>query len=84
MAQPAPVTVHCAAGVLCPPYSRGNRYCRSAEQKCDDAAATVLLAAPESTRIPDIIRDRAIVEHAPYNPEKGIFKSRIPKDEPIH
>ena len=30
---PAPVTVHCAVGVRCAPYSSGKRYCRSAVQK---------------------------------------------------
>ena len=33
---PEPVTVHCAVGVRWQPYSRGVRYCRSAEQKWED------------------------------------------------
>ena len=30
---PAAVAVHWAVGARCPPYSKGVRYCRSAEQK---------------------------------------------------
>ena len=33
MTAPDPVVVHCAVGGFCPPYSRGLRYWRSAEQK---------------------------------------------------
>lgn len=32
MTAPDPVVVHCAVGGFCPPYSRGLRYWRSAEQ----------------------------------------------------
>ena len=39
MTQPEPVTVHWAVGVRCPPYSRGVRYCRSAEQKWEEVMA---------------------------------------------
>ena len=33
MLHPAPVTVRWAVGVVCPPISRGLRYCRSAVEK---------------------------------------------------
>ena len=62
---PAPVTVLCAVGVLKLPYSRGNLYCLSAEQKCDDVTATALFHAPLSTSIEAILILRAIVEQAP-------------------
>ena len=63
---PEPVTVHCAVGVRTPPYSSGNLYCRSAEQKCDEVTHIAVLAAPLSTNTDAIISPCAIVEHAPY------------------
>ena len=39
MTAPAPVAVHWAVGGFCPPYSRGFRYCRSAEQKWEEVMA---------------------------------------------
>ena len=44
MSAPEPVTVHCAVGVRTPPYSSGNRYCRSAEQKCELVSAAACSA----------------------------------------
>ena len=44
---PVPVTVRWLVGVLKLPYSRGKRYCLSAEQKCDDAIPRTLLANPD-------------------------------------
>ena len=39
MTAPDPVVVHCAVGGFCPPYSRGLRYWRSAEQKWEEVRA---------------------------------------------
>ena len=62
---PAPVTVHCAVGVRCPPYSSGSRNCRSAEQKCELVMAHTVSAYPPSIVIAASDRLSAIVEHAP-------------------
>ena len=66
---PAPVTVHCAVGVRCPPYSSGKRNCRSAEQKCEQVMAHTVSAYPPSIVIAASDRLSAIVEHAPYTPK---------------
>ena len=83
-AAPEPVTVHCAVGVRCPPYSIGNLNCLSAEQKCDDVTAIALSAAPLSMNTDADSIVCAIVEHAPYCPKKGIFNSLNPNVEEIH
>ena len=53
---PAPVTVHCEVGVRTAPYSKGNRYCRSAAQKCEDVTQSAWRAAPLPTGAPPAIR----------------------------
>ena len=67
-----------------PPYSRGKRNCRSAEQKWEDVTATARRAIPVSTNSDASPSVWAIVEHAPYCPKKGIPRLRRPKVEEIH
>ena len=83
-AAPLPVTVHCALGVRCPPYSKGNLNCRSAEQKCEDVTAIHLSAKLPARAMLEMNRLSAIVDHAPYNPKKGIAISLKPYAELIH
>ena len=83
-AAPAPVTVHCALGVRCPPYSSGSLNCLSAEQKCDDVTAIARFAALLSVNIAPSASVCAIVEHAPYCPINGIFNSLSPNVEDMH
>ena len=62
---PAPVTVHWAVGVRWPPYSRGRRNWRSAEQKWELVMAQVMSANPPSIIIAARERLSAMVEQAP-------------------
>ena len=66
--QPEPVTVHCAVGVRWPPYSRGVRYCRSAEQKWEEVMAAAQPPKPPSSSRAARDRLSAMVEQAPYSP----------------
>ena len=81
---PAPVTVHCAEGLRCPPYPRGVRNCRSDEQKCDDVTAAQISAAPDSTKTDALISDSTMVEHAPYMPICGTPRLLSPKVDAMH
>ena len=81
---PAPVTVRCAVGVRCPPYSSGKRNCLSAEQKCEEVAATASFAASQFTKTLAMPNDRAIVEQAPKSPISGIPSSLNEKVDAVH
>ena len=59
------MTVHCAVGVRCPPYSSGKRYCRSAVQKCEPVIAQAEEMPPPSTSSAASASPSAIVEQAP-------------------
>ena len=83
-AQPAAVAVHWAVGERCPPYSRGRRNCRSAEQKWELVTAAACRAAPLSTARAASSRAWAMVEHAPYCPKKGTWYPITPKVEEMH
>ena len=72
-AEAAPVTVHCAVGVRCPPYSSGYLNCFSAEQKCDEVEDTAFLKIPQLTPIAALIIASTDVEQAPYTPLKGML-----------
>ena len=83
-AQPAAVAVHWAVGARWPPYSKGRRNWRSAEQKWELVTASARRAAPLSTRMDATSSVWAMVEQAPYWPRKGMRKSSRPKVEEMH
>ena len=83
-AQPAAVAVHWAVGARWPPYSKGRRNWRSAEQKWELVTARAFSAAPLSTRMEASSSVWAMVEQAPYCPRKGMPKSSSPKVEEMH
>ena len=78
------MAVHWAVGVRCPPYSRGVRYCRSAEQKCEEAVTAAHSPKPPSKVIEARASPSPIVEQAPYRPKKGTSCPRAAKEEPMH
>ena len=84
MSAPDPVTVHWAVGVRWPPYSRGVRYCRSAEQKWEEVTAAVRVPNPPSSSIAARERDSDMVEQAPYRPKKGTSVPRTANPVPMH
>ena len=49
----------------CPPYSRGVRYCRSAEQKWEEVTAAANWAKPPSIIMAARDRPSPMVEQAP-------------------
>ncbi len=73
---PAAVAVHWAVGVRWEPYSRGVRYCRSAEQKWDEVTAAAYLPYPPLSSSVASARLSPMVEHAPYSPKKGTAAAR--------
>ena len=64
-AAPAAVAVHWDVGVLCPPYSRGVRYCRSAEQKWEEAVTAAHSPKPPSRVMEARASPSPMVEQAP-------------------
>ena len=81
---PAAVAVHWAVGGRWPPYSRGVRYCRSAEQKWEEVAAAAHCPKPPSSSMAPRARLSPMVEQAPYSPQKGTPQARAAKAEPTH
>ena len=81
---PAPVTVHCAVGVLCVPSSSGNLNCFSALQKWLDVAHITLFAPPPSRNTEPRHILSTNVEQAPNTPKYGMFVSLNPKSLDIH
>ena len=78
---PAAVAVHWAVGVRWPPYSSGNRNCRSAVQKWLEVTAPHKSALPLSTNSAASASVCPMVEQAPNCPNSGTPISRTPKVE---